>query len=181
MQRMAWTGASRARRFGPSCLALLGTTVLLLAGLGGSAASAKTLGQWTDDDVNAGIAAGVNALDSLANKTDPTMIHWDASGGSEAWSACNRHRSGADSTLMLDDAGTNLRPREILQNRHFAPGPFGCRTHPLEGDGVRFMSAVRKVETDDVGPRIDQRIEDVIGAARRADGRDDFSVPHGGT
>jgi len=56
--------------------------VLLLAGLGGSAASAKTLGQWTDDDVNAGIAAGVNALDSLANKTDPTMIHWDASGGS---------------------------------------------------------------------------------------------------
>lgn len=48
----------------------------------GSAASAKTLGQWTDDDVNAGIAAGVNALDSLANKTDPTMIHWDASSGS---------------------------------------------------------------------------------------------------
>jgi len=53
--------------------------VLLLAALGGSAASAKTLGEWTDDDVNAGIAAGVTALDGLADKSDPTMIHWDSS------------------------------------------------------------------------------------------------------
>jgi hypothetical protein len=89
--------------------------------------------------------------------------------------------SDRDRPVIDVQAGTNLRPGEILQDRHFAPGPFGCRTHTLEGDGVRFMSAMRKVETDDVGPRIDQRIEDVIGAARRADGRDDFSVTHGGT
>ena len=79
MQRMAWTRFGRGRRFLRSYLAVLGATVLLLAALGGSAASAKTLGEWTDDDVNAGIAAGVTALDGLADKSDPTMIHWDSS------------------------------------------------------------------------------------------------------
>jgi hypothetical protein len=51
------------------------TAALVL--IGGAVASAKSLGQWTPDDVNAGITAGVNALDNSADKTDPTMIHWD--------------------------------------------------------------------------------------------------------
>jgi hypothetical protein len=68
---------ARTRRVLLLCVVALGAT-LMVGTLGVSAASAKSLGEWTDADVDTGITNGVNALDNLADKSDPANIHWQA-------------------------------------------------------------------------------------------------------
>ncbi len=57
-------------------------TSLALLALIATTASAKSLGQWTAGDVDAGIAAGVAYLDASADKTDTANIHWDGASSS---------------------------------------------------------------------------------------------------
>ena len=78
----------------------------------------------------------------------------------------------------LELAGANLRPAEILENRHLAARALGRRPHPRERRAMRLVRAVREIQTEDVGAGGDERVEDGVGVARRADGRDDLGVSH---
>ncbi len=66
------SNARVARAFVVAAVAAIAALAALTAGT----ASAKSVGQWTQADVNAGVAKGVGYLDSVADKSDPSNIHW---------------------------------------------------------------------------------------------------------
>lgn len=76
MVGIAGTALVRGLQLRVPTVVVLALAVVLLA-LGAPSASAKNLGEWTDADVNAGITNGVVALDNVANKSNPALIHWD--------------------------------------------------------------------------------------------------------
>ena len=83
-----------------------------------------------------------------------------------------------DRPASFERAGANLRPAEILENRHLPIRAPRRRAHPRERRAVRLVRAVREIQAEDVGAGGDERIEDGVAVARRADGRDDLCVSH---
>jgi hypothetical protein len=63
-------------------LALALVSVLALSVAFAATAVAKNLGEWTQGDVDNGVASGVAFLDASANKSDPAHIHWTAADSS---------------------------------------------------------------------------------------------------
>src|SRR5262249_27852123 len=75
-------------------------------------------------------------------------------------------------------AGADLRAAEVLEHGDLPPRPLRRRADSRVGVALRLLRAVREVETEDVGAGGNQRVEHVVGAARRADRRHDLGVSH---
>ena len=54
----------------------------------------------------------------------------------------------------------------------------GRRAHPRERGAVPIVRAMREIQTDDIGAGGDERIEDRVVVARRADRRNDLGMSH---
>src|SRR5437867_10612442 len=83
-----------------------------------------------------------------------------------------------DRPSAFEPARANLRAAEILKHRHFTARSAGSSANAGTRRFLRFVSAMRKIETEDVRAGGDQRIEHIVGIAGRTDGRDDLGVTH---
>ncbi len=80
----------------------------------------------------------------------------------------------------LQPPRADLRPTEILENRHLSPCSPRRGANAVEGAPEPLPRAVGEIQAADVGPFGDQRVEDGVVVARGANGRDDFGVSHNG-
>ena len=79
---------------------------------------------------------------------------------------------------FFERARPDFRAAEILQNRHFAMGARGRGADTTKRRRQRLVSAVRKVEAEDVGAGGDQGVDHRVGIAGGPDGCDDLGVSH---
>src|SRR4029079_15879422 len=63
-------------------------------------------------------------------------------------------------------------------DRDLAARPHGGGAHAAEGLALGLLGAVREVQSKDVGAGRNQRVEHLVGSARRTDGGDDLGVAH---
>ena len=80
--------------------------------------------------------------------------------------------------VLAQRADAQLRPGEVLEDRHRAPGPPGRVAHAANGLGVLLERSMRVVQPRDVHPRFDHAHERVRLARGRPDGGDDLGAAH---
>ena len=80
----------------------------------------------------------------------------------------------SSTTPSRSDADAQLRPGQVLQDRHLAAGAARGVAHALGGLGVLLGGAVGEVQPGDVHPRLDEPGEHLGFAGGGADGGDDL-------
>ena len=78
----------------------------------------------------------------------------------------------------FERAGPDFRAAEILKDRDLAFRARGRGADAAKCRRLRLVSAVRKIEAEDVGAGGDQGVEHRVGIAGGADRRDDLGVSH---
>lgn len=81
-----------------------------------------------------------------------------------------------DRPVILQLAGPNLRTAEVLHQRDAPSRPIGRGANALNGGPVRLVRTVRKIQTEDVGPGLDQLTNGFIAVARRTNGRNNLCM-----
>ena len=80
--------------------------------------------------------------------------------------------------VCLQGADADLRPRQILKDRHLPTRPPGCFAHALGVLGMHLPVAVREVQARDVEARLHHPGERVGIARSGSDGGNDLRVSH---
>jgi len=78
----------------------------------------------------------------------------------------------------FERSGANLWSAQVLHHRHGAAGLSGHPADVLIRSRVRLVRTVREVQPEDIDTRQKQIPQDGNRTGRRAEGCDDFGVPH---
>ncbi len=133
------------------------------------------------EDAQAHRAVGeVDGLAGLDGGGEPVPADRHASRVAETGVGVGDERDGVAAAqqdlVVVEESDANLRPRQVLEDRHGAPGAAGRLPDHRRGLSVRLVRPVAEVQASHVHPGVDHPHERLGIARSRADRGDDLGA-----